>query len=404
MKNCKLVLVGLGGYGNHYVGLLSEDVDKSLYTLAGVVDPFAKTAPGYSKMVEAGVPIYDTLEAFYAENTADLAIVSTPIPLHKEHATTALAHGSHVLCEKPIAPTLQEARKMEASAVKYGRTLAIGFQWSFSPAILKLKEDMSKGDFGKPLKLYSMVSWPRGLSYYRGSWKGCVKTRDGGWILDSVLSNATAHYLHNMLFVLGDSYDTSAELVTAKASLYRANDIESFDTCFLRGETAKGVEVLFAVAHPTYVNRNPKFRYVFENAEVTINTEDDTSIITAKFKDGTVREYGDPLNEAYRAAKLTMSIKAATEGAPVPCVTKTVLPHLRLSNALFDQVAISNFPKDIVKLDPARELVYAEGLYETLEEVFKTGKLPSELGLAWAVPETELSLSGYDAFEGKKFK
>ena len=207
-----------------------------------------------------------------------------------------------------------------------------------------------------------------------------------------------------MLFVLGDSYDTSAELVTAKASLYRANDIESFDTCFLRGETAKGVEVLFAVAHPTYVNRNPKFRYVFENAEVTINTDDDTSLITAKFKDGTVREYGDPLNEAYRASKLTMSIKAATEGAPVPCVTKTVLPHLRISNALFDQVAITNFPKDIVKLDPERELVYAEGLYETLEEVFKTGKLPSELGLAWAVPETELSLSGYDTFEGKKFR
>ena len=127
MENKKLsvLLVGVGGYGGNYVDEMLNHPDHVPDTvLAGAVDPAAEKCFFYNRLVEAGVPIYANLEDFYAEHTADLAVLSTPIHFHKDQTIDCLQHGTQVLCEKPVCATIDDVREMEAArdAVISGRT------------------------------------------------------------------------------------------------------------------------------------------------------------------------------------------------------------------------------------------------------------------------------------------
>lgn len=118
---------------------------------------------------------------------------------------------------------------------QYCKFIAIGYQWSFSDAIQALKQDILDGILGAPISMKTAISWPRNFAYYRrgGGWGGKI-AKDGVTVLDSIASNACAHYLHNMLFLLGSSMEESALADSIEADCLRANNIETFDTCALR--------------------------------------------------------------------------------------------------------------------------------------------------------------------------
>src|SRR4051812_617644 len=69
----------------------------------------------------------------------DAVIVSTPPSLHAEMTIAALRAGKHVLCEKPLARTVEECGAMVAAAHETGRFLATGFNYRFYPSVLKAR-------------------------------------------------------------------------------------------------------------------------------------------------------------------------------------------------------------------------------------------------------------------------
>ena len=87
-------------------------------------------------------------------------------------------------------------------------------------------------------------------------------------MLDSIASNACAHYIHNMLFLLGKSMDESAEVEDVEGVCLRANSIESFDTCTLKMKVS-GADLYIAASHAAEKERWPEFVYKFENATLT---------------------------------------------------------------------------------------------------------------------------------------
>jgi len=300
-----IVLVGIGGYGEGYVDellkkyyegkLLAKYKGEKIFEVVGAVDPFPEKSKKLDLIKDKGIPIYNTLEEFYAVSRADLAVISSPIQFHREQVCLALEKGSNVLCEKPISATVQDARKMIEAEEKYGKFVAIGFQWSYSDTIQKLKHDINQGLFGKPLRFKTIVLWPRDNKYFERGWAGKKKDSSGNWILDSVASNATAHFLHNMFYVLGDKPDASDYPVSIKAELYRANDIENYDTAAFRIMTEKNVELLFLTTHAVQYREGPIFQYEFENAVITCTQQQDKAgEIIVKFKDGTEKNYGKP--------------------------------------------------------------------------------------------------------------
>ena len=169
-------------------------------------------------------------------------MIATPTFLHRTHSLCAMAHGSHVLCEKPAAASVADVEAMIQGEKTYGRFLAIGYQWSFAPAILALKQEILSGKLGKPLTMKTMILWPRDQAYYtRGGGWGGRRMKDGRLVLDSIASNACAHYIHNMLFLLGSDLHSSASVASVEAMCLRANAIEMFDTCVMQMKTQNNV-------------------------------------------------------------------------------------------------------------------------------------------------------------------
>lgn len=369
-----VLLVGAGGYGLNYVKQLLAPRDPDVRWV-GVVDPYFQGCAMKAEIEAAKIPVYDTMEDFYRAQTADLAILATPPFLHCEQSLSALSHGSYVLCEKPIAPTLAEAEKMLEAERTHQRFLAIGYQWSYARAIQALKRDILDGALGKPLSMKTAISWPRNRAYYArgGGWGGRIE-KDGITILDSIASNACAHYLHNMFFLLGDTMEQSARVSELTAECFRANDIESFDTCSIRmkaGETP----LYFVASHATAKKRNPEFVYTFENATVTYS-QDEGSRITATFRDGSVKQYGDPFEDSF--IKIWDCVDAIRSHQRPICTVETAMPHTELIGRLHREIPIRTFDSSRVHLNPDTDAVVVDGLFEAMYEAYEKEALLSE--------------------------
>jgi predicted dehydrogenase len=77
--------------------------------------------------------------------------VATPVHLHAEQAVAAAEAGKHVLCEKPMALTVAECERMNASAEANGVRLGVAYYRRFYPAVERVREILESGDIGVPV-------------------------------------------------------------------------------------------------------------------------------------------------------------------------------------------------------------------------------------------------------------
>ncbi len=372
----KLLLVGAGGYAAQYVKILLENTDENIIW-EGVVDPYFSNCIFKKAIEEKGIPVYDTMEEFFNEHQADLTVICTPTFLHCEQSIYALSQGSYVLCEKPLVPTIEEAEKMLEAEKKYDKFIAIGYQWSYADAILDLKKDIIDGKFGKAISLKTAISWPRNKAYYNrgGGWGGKVK-KDGRLLLDSIASNACAHYLHNMFFVLGDSMETSAKVSDFEAECYRANDIENFDTCALRIKTSDGTSLYFVASHAAGKLRNPEFEYRFEKGKVRFAVDNGCEIV-AEFSDGSTKNYGNPFENEFK--KLSDCIKASADKTAPVCTVKTATPHTDFIYRLYEKTPVKTFSEEMILTDEKTDGIYVKDLFEKMYKAYAEEKMLSEI-------------------------
>ena len=345
----------------------------------GVVDPYAAGAPDYAALRDLNVPLVDLPGMFYAGHSAELAVISTPIQFHAAQTVFCLRAGSHVLCEKPAAATVQEVEEMIAARDETGRRLAIGYQWCYDPAMLSLKRDIDAGLLGKPLSLKSIVLWPRDFRYYhRGQgWAGRRFAPSGEPIFDSVASNATAHYLENMLWLCGRGFD-GEDFDTMSPRVWRANDIETFDTICLAGRLKNGAEIRFAASHAVQPGewQDPAFVYEFEKAVVSYGGIGRKSgSLTARFSDGTVRDYGDSVTGGCENKLKTAVAMARGENVSIPCPAEAAMRHTTAMSMIFRICPDAEvFPEsDICRTD---ERVWVPGLADKLIDYYNSGTLP----------------------------
>ena len=394
-----IALVGIGGYGETYLRQLFEPPAGAPATrLVAAVDPVAPPEGwGRRELMARGIPLYADIDAMFAARAPELVVISSPIPFHADQVCEVLKRGVPVLCEKPLCATIQDARRMREAERRAGRFAAIGYQWSFSRAIQDLKRDVMSGALGRPIRCRVMVLWRRtGVYYRRNNWAARLQTADGRWVLDSPVHNATAHYLHNIFYVLGATRETSDPPVEVTGELHRARPIESFDTGALRCRTHGGVEVLFYATHSVAEHLDPAATFEFENAVVRCAER----TFSATFNDGTVRSYGAP--DADGARKLWDCVECARTGAPVACGVAAATAEVLCVNGLHESVpAIADIPPDLIEVtgEPGDQRVVVRGLAEALTACYGKGVLPSELGgLPWARPGRTVNLRGYEFF------
>src|SRR5207247_8691462 len=88
-------------------------------------------------------------EAIAAAPDIDAVSVVVANHLHRPIVEALLAAGKHVLCEKPLAPTVADAEAMVEAAGKSDRVAAVGFTFRRSPAINAIREQITGGSLGK---------------------------------------------------------------------------------------------------------------------------------------------------------------------------------------------------------------------------------------------------------------
>ena len=370
-----ILLVGIGGYASTYVNPLL-DGEREDCVIVGCADPFPNSCRRLEEIKERGIPVFaDMKEFFEAGLTADLAVITTPIHLHADQIKLALSHGCHVLCEKPLCGDIRDIPSLIEARDKAGKYVGIGYQWSHSEAILNLKADILAGVYGKPKLLKTLVLWPRNFKYYKRGcgWAGKIKNEDGALILDSVANNATAHYLHNILFTLGESMDTSLEPTEVKAVLRRANNIENYDTCALEMQFANGARGLYLVTHASKELQNPIFDYEFENGHIYFEDGEKEKIIRGVMNDGTEKIYGDPFGG--KCVKLWRAVEAVLDPTVKPfCGIEAATPHTN-TIARVQEFGVENFAPDQIKLLEDESGVYVPGLGDALRKCYENGTM-----------------------------
>ncbi|MBR2264466.1 MAG: Gfo/Idh/MocA family oxidoreductase [Firmicutes bacterium] len=374
-----IALVGAGGYGGAYIHFFQEGLLPGL-TLNAVVEPFIEKAPAAEWIRAQQIPVYQTLDDLYNVMIPDLTILSTPIPLHVPQAVFCMEHGSHVLCEKPLTPSYEDALLLKQVSEKTGRKLGVGFQWSFSDTMLSLTKDIAAGILGRPLFFKTHISWVRPESYYADSnWKGRICNAAGDLVCDSILTNATAHYLHNILFLNGASMETAAMPTELHGFLGRVYPIETFDTCFVEGVLPNGCRFLHIASHGAEINSEPKLEYTFENATVYFDSNTDPTLY-AVFKNGHRKEYGQPLSEREVSQKVSRMVEAITNDTLPCCSVDTILPHLVTCAKLLEQVPIHTYPveQQCLQLRGGSWFTYARGLYEQMALHYENGTVPED--------------------------
>lgn len=98
---------------------------------------------------------YDSYEALLADPEVEAVYIPLPNQLHYEWSIKALQAKKHVLCEKPLAPTAQQAAEMHAVAKENGVFLMEAFAYLHSPFITAVKQELDSGVIGEPLYLES---------------------------------------------------------------------------------------------------------------------------------------------------------------------------------------------------------------------------------------------------------
>ncbi|MEL7538054.1 MAG: Gfo/Idh/MocA family oxidoreductase [Pseudomonadota bacterium] len=209
-------LVGCGRIARRHADLLGKG-EIAGAELVAVCDVDEAKARKYGE--EFGIPYYSDMREMAALPDVDALAVLTESGYHAENVLTLAPFGKHLLVEKPMALTLADADRMIAACDKHDVRLFVVKQNRFNLPVVKLREALEAGRFGRLVMGTVRVRWCRRQAYYdQDEWRGT-------WALDGgVLANQASHHIDLLEWMMGQVDSVYAVSRTALA------DIEAEDT------------------------------------------------------------------------------------------------------------------------------------------------------------------------------
>jgi UDP-N-acetyl-2-amino-2-deoxyglucuronate dehydrogenase len=216
MANLNFALMGCGRIATRHAEILSNSKFNGAQ-LKAVCDTVPERANKFAQKYK--VPGYHNIHDLLARERIDVVNILTPSGYHARHALEIAKYKKHIVVEKPMALTLNDADEMIKACDQYGIRLFVVKQNRYNLPIVKLKQAVSEGSFGKLVMGTIRVRWCRTQKYYnQDKWRG-TWAFDGG-----VLTNQASHHIDLLEWMMGD-----VESVFAKSST-RLVDIETEDT------------------------------------------------------------------------------------------------------------------------------------------------------------------------------
>lgn len=319
----KVAVIGVGSMGKNHARVYSELPEAELVAVA---DADLKTAGAVAS--KYGVHAYADYRDLLAKEKPEAVSIAVPTAIHEQVGMDALEAGAHVLMEKPIAATLDEAKHLIEKACTTKRQLMVGHIVRFNPAMQVLKQKLADGDLGRIFQVFCRRAGPFP-----------ARIRDVGVVVD-----LAPHDVDVMRFLIGagpvriyaeterrihtDHEDLVWGLLRFPDGVVGSLEINWLTPTKIREVLVLGERGMFRVDDLT------QDLYFFENAQV--NGDLWSALKTLKgVSEGHMIRYAIQRYEPLKA-ELQAFLQAVNEGKSVPVSGEDGLEALRLALALVE--------------------------------------------------------------------
>src|SRR6202041_2691613 len=223
MKKLGVGVLGVGEMGKRHAENLRRLVPEA--RLVAIADASVER----TRLVAEELEIenwYSSLEAMLERKDLDAVLIATPDKFHAKAVETAVLAGKDVLCEKPLALNLSDARAALDAVAKAGRRLQVGFMRRYDPAYAAAMKRIEAGEIGTPV-IFKSVGRDKDeppISAYQSMLNGMV------------FYNNTIH-----------DFDLARWLMRDEVT-----NVHSFTTTTIRPEVAKYDDVVASVVNLQY--------------------------------------------------------------------------------------------------------------------------------------------------------
>jgi UDP-N-acetylglucosamine 3-dehydrogenase len=319
----KVAVIGVGSMGRNHARVYSELEEADLIAVS---DVDGKQAQAVAE--KFGARTYTDYCTLLEEEKPEAVSIAVPTAMHEEVGMAALEAGVHVLMEKPIAATVDEAQRLIAKAQSVGRQLMVGHIVRFNPAIQALKQKLAAGELGRIFQIFCRRAGPFP-----------ARIRDVGVVVD-----LAPHDVDLMRFLVG------ADPIRIYAETEQRIHTEHEDLLWGVLRFADGVAGCLEInwLTPTKVRETlvlgerGMFRvddltqdlYFYENAHIK-DVQWATLQALKGVSEGSMTRYAIPRFEPLKA-ELQAFLSAIEDGTPMPVSGEDGLAALKISLALVE--------------------------------------------------------------------
>ena len=193
MKTINFGIIGFGKIGPRHKQKIDENDNCNLIAICDI---------NKNKLIGIdgnNIHLYTDYKMMLENRDIEVVSICTPNYLHSQMTIDALNAGKHVLCEKPMALSIQDCKKMIEAKLKNNRKLFIVKQNRYNPPVKAVKNLLENKRLGKLFLLVLNCYWNRNKDYFASSpWKGS-KEKDGG-----ALFTQFSHFIDLMYWLAGD--------------------------------------------------------------------------------------------------------------------------------------------------------------------------------------------------------
>lgn len=265
----KVGLVGLGNMGSSHARDLA---DMNNVELVGVCDIVKERADAFA--ISCKTTAYYDVKELMALSGLEAIVIAVPHFDHTPITIMALEQGVHVMCEKPVAVHVNDAKKMDAAYEKAKQiypelVYGLMFMERTYPNYLKIKDILGAGELGRLVRAtWINTAWFRSQAYYdSGGWRATWAGEGGG-----ILTNQCPHNLDMYQWLFG-----LPEKVSGYAHIGKYHNIEVEDevTGYFEHENGMVGHFIVSTAESPGTNRleivGENGRLVYENGKISMN-------------------------------------------------------------------------------------------------------------------------------------
>lgn len=279
----RIGLIGAGGIAGAHVAGYRRNPETVIF--AAIADPIAENAEK-RRGDDADVRIFSDYRDMIAAGGLDAVDICLPHHLHADAIIAAADAGLHVLCEKPLCLTLDEAEAITAAVERNGVTVMCAHNQLFLPAVAAAKELVESGALGQVYEVRTTDSFYNDFTPESMGWRAHSATAGGGELIDTG---------YHPLYLLQHLAGGTPVQATAMLSRHRLDFMEGEDSAQVLVRYDNGVvgHVTTSWAYQPAVGTE-KFSLVGEKG--SLSSDGTTLVSRIRGEEPVIREF-EPVHE-----------------------------------------------------------------------------------------------------------